>query len=515
MVAGKLHVVAGTAEKLFLKLADETAQDLDYVDTYILNHTAFTASTEFLENLMARFHLEALPGEAEYFKKWQHCIQVKVLNVISRWVKLQYQDFRITPVLQTRLEAFLNGDIKRAGFTNEANMIKEALDLQMARHARQRHSLVALTSHSLASFGSSGSSSSNFNNNNSSAVLPMSPSSPPTPSSLVGSPPFQRRPSTTTISTTPSSYLFSFVSTPPSSPTSLSTPTSTTSFSSALAALPIYSSSSQLLSLEARDVARYLTLADFYTLKCITSYDYLCGQWRRNAASGGDDGYIGMMTRRANMLTHWIPHELLAVKTTKQRRSVLRKLIEISKLCLEWNNFHTSMVITMALTSAPVQKLGQEVWESLPSRDMNTFAMLKRYLDVSNNMAYYRQALTKSTTAVKKAAAPAVPFFPLVLKDLTFYSDGNRTTYADDLINFSKFRTLTQFVHQIVDYTNENYWFAGDLEHLAFFSEKSHYQPSCTAGPLDHVAEIIEHALRAVADCCDDPHCETRLLAQL
>ena len=50
---------------------------MDYVDTYIMNHTAFTASTELLENLVARFHLEALPGEADYFKKWQRCIQVK------------------------------------------------------------------------------------------------------------------------------------------------------------------------------------------------------------------------------------------------------------------------------------------------------------------------------------------------------------------------------------------------------------------------------------------------------
>ena len=58
-------------------------------------------------------------------------IIIRVLNVISRWVKLQYQDFKKTPVLQTRLETFINGDIKRAGFTTEASMIKDALDLQV------------------------------------------------------------------------------------------------------------------------------------------------------------------------------------------------------------------------------------------------------------------------------------------------------------------------------------------------------------------------------------------------
>lgn len=75
--SSKLQVMAGTIEKLFIKLADETCQDLDYVDTYILSHLFFTNSLELLENLMARFHLEALPGEINYFKKWQRCIQVK------------------------------------------------------------------------------------------------------------------------------------------------------------------------------------------------------------------------------------------------------------------------------------------------------------------------------------------------------------------------------------------------------------------------------------------------------
>lgn len=54
------------------------------------------------------------------------------MNVISRWIKLQFQDFQQNPILITRLEAFLNGDVNRAGFTIEADMIKEALDRQVS-----------------------------------------------------------------------------------------------------------------------------------------------------------------------------------------------------------------------------------------------------------------------------------------------------------------------------------------------------------------------------------------------
>lgn len=61
----------------------------------------------------------------------------RVLNVISRWIKLQFQDFRTNPILITRLEAFLNGDVNRAGFTIEADMIKEALDRQVIYNCRR------------------------------------------------------------------------------------------------------------------------------------------------------------------------------------------------------------------------------------------------------------------------------------------------------------------------------------------------------------------------------------------
>ncbi|KAF1801010.1 ras-like guanine nucleotide exchange factor, partial [Mucor lusitanicus] len=86
MVHGKLQVIAGTTERLFEKLADETAQDMEYVDTFLMNYASFTTSTHLLSQLISRFHLGPLPGEYEYFKKWQYSIQSKVLAVIDRWV---------------------------------------------------------------------------------------------------------------------------------------------------------------------------------------------------------------------------------------------------------------------------------------------------------------------------------------------------------------------------------------------------------------------------------------------
>lgn len=179
------------------------------------------------------------------------------------------------PILKTRLEAFLNGDIKRAGFSTEAHTIREALDLQAARHARRRHSLVALTS----------------SHSKPCTVANTSPSPflPPTPSSIVS----PRRPA---YATTPASSIIS----PPSSPTSPST------FSIA----SVLTTSSPLLTFDSKDVAKYLTLADFYIFKCITAYDYLHGPWRQSTPSEQEQAkerrgidYIAMMIQRANTVS--------------------------------------------------------------------------------------------------------------------------------------------------------------------------------------------------------------------
>ncbi|KAI9027336.1 ras guanine nucleotide exchange factor domain-containing protein [Phycomyces nitens] len=431
--------MAGTVEKLLEKLADETAQD----------------SMKLLDSLMRRFHPSTLVNRQGNVQKVPRCIQAKVLNVISRWVKLQCQDFKQTG-LRNRLAHFIEHGL--------------------AQQARRRHSLVALTSHSLSSFGA--------------WSMPMQDgSSPPSPSSSI---PFSAnyRPSTT-----PSlqSFVSFNTSTPPDSPTFMSPP-------NGLTLIP------GVLTLKAKDIARYLTLADFYIFRCITAYEYMHGPWREphNTPNGPFDSNdsISLLAQRANMISHWVIHDVCTSQSTKQKRNIIRRLIEVAKLCLDWNNFHTSMVLTMGLLNGAVQRL-EDVWQSLPHRDTHTFEILQKNLDVCNNMAVYRNAL-------QKAKAPAIPFFPLVLKDVTFFMDGNATMMPEPssgLINFGKFRSLVQFLDCTVKYTSENYYFAGDLEHLPFFPGVTLHR-STQGAPLDWVAEVVERRIQAVSRCHQDPYCE-------
>ncbi|CAO3659514.1 unnamed protein product [Rhizopus stolonifer] len=362
----KLQIIAGTLDRLLMKLLDEMSQDFDYVDTYILCHSFFLDSWELLDKLMVLFYQGILPGEQ--LKDWQQCLQFKVLNVIMRWIKVQFQDFQENTTLMTCLEEFLNGDILRAGYTTQVNTIKQTIKENF--HCRSEHlTLKESESH-------------------------------------------QR---------------------------SLLQPTF-------CAILPNLTHDA-FPNMCTKEIAKQLTLADFCLLKKISFHDYLHYQYKQERKQD----YISSMTERVNNLSHWVISKVETNKTTQKQ--VVHKMIDIAKTCLEWNNFHTAMIITMALgQSKEISHLSSD------SKQGVAYKQLTKYLNVSHNMCHYR-------TALKKASSPCVPFFPLILKDITFLLEGNSTFYQQQphLINFNKFRQITETIDSTIRLTSENYTFIDEL----------------------------------------------------
>lgn len=146
------------------------------------------------------------------------------------------------------------------------------------------------------------------------------------------------------------------------------------------------------------------------------------------------------------------------------------------------------MVIIMGLASAP--RLA-EVWESLSSRDMNTFTSLQKLLDVGMNMRHYRQK-------IRLAKSPCVAFLPVILKDRTFFNENSTFLVSShpNLINFAKFISIRQFIDKTKEMTSECYWFASDLTHYPFLpSTKT--RPSTS---LDFIGDWVEGRLAKIPD---------------
>lgn len=199
-----------------------------------------------------------------------------------------------------------------------------------------------------------------------------------------------------------------------------------------------------------------------------------------------------------NQLSHWVVHEIFSLFHLKQKRALLKKFIEIAKLCLELNNFHTCMVLTMGLLSCHSLAPLKETWDALSNRDLNLFYSLQKLLDVSLNMRYYRQKISS-----QKASSPAIPFLPVVLKDQTFLKENSTWTisHPQHLINFNKFRSITQFVNKTKAFVQEPYWFAQDLTTFYFLNGERVGEREGEGGHLDQVGEWIEDRLSKVQDC--------------
>lgn len=94
----------------------------------------------------------------------------------------------------------------------------------------------------------------------------------------------------------------------------------------------------------------------------------------------------------------------------------------------------------MGLSNVAVSRLSL-TWEKLPSKFRKLYTEFESVIDPSRNHRAYR-------VSVGKLQPPVVPFMPLLLKDMTFTHEGNKTC-LDGLVNFEKMHMLAQTMRTI------------------------------------------------------------------
>ncbi|CAG8538477.1 12148_t:CDS:10 [Acaulospora morrowiae] len=383
-VDGSPQIRASTLENLISRLADENEQDNEFIDCFVLSHVFFTSSKEFLESMIMKFTNNQ--GTLSTDTEAQtSSIQQKVLTVLDRWISLQPQNFQIEPELRNKLQEFLTDGVSNAGFRTDAEKIQKKLS-----------------------------------------------DIPNIPSSL----PLQQQQNTKDFSANPQKSLQKNSTLYDSSP---------------------------LLEFSSKNIAKYLTLMDFNALKSITFFDFITVWWRKRQAFetdgspnvamqdqqfGLEENRLDAFTRRSNMLSHWIAHEICSLKTVKARRTILHKFIEAAKYCLEWNNFHTAMFIALALNSRPVRRL-EKTWETLSHQALLNLQSIEELIDSSGNMRKYRTTLAQATP-------PIVPFFATFLKDITFIMEGNNTFLPTGHKREKQFRTSSMSTTPTLEHNIES-----------------------------------------------------------
>ncbi|CAK6960503.1 rap guanine nucleotide exchange factor 5-like isoform X1 [Scomber scombrus] len=188
----------------------------------------------------------------------------------------------------------------------------------------------------------------------------------------------------------------------------------------------------RMLSLNTWDVAVALTNFDWTIFDSMHEQELVYFTFNRHASSSHTVA-LELLLQRCNEVQLWVMTEVLLCPTLCKRVQLIKKFIKIAAHCKAQRNLHCFFAIILGLNTAAVSRLSQ-TWEKIPGKFKKLFSELETITDPSLNHKAYRDSF-------KKMKAPKIPFLPLLLKDITFIHEGNKT-FHDNLVNFEKLVSL-------------------------------------------------------------------------
>ncbi|XP_029308058.1 rap guanine nucleotide exchange factor 5-like [Cottoperca gobio] len=195
----------------------------------------------------------------------------------------------------------------------------------------------------------------------------------------------------------------------------------------------------RMLSLNTWDVAVALTNFDWTIFDSIHEQELVYFTFSRHSSSSHTVA-LELLLQRCNEVQLWVMTEVLLCPTLCNRVQLIKKFIKIAAHCKAQRNLNCLFAIIMGLNTAAVSRLSQ-TWEKIPGKFKKLFSELETITDPSLNHKAYRDSF-------KKMKAPKIPFPPLLLKDITFIHEGNKT-FHDNLVNFEKLHMLADTVRLI------------------------------------------------------------------
>ncbi|KAI9102516.1 ras guanine nucleotide exchange factor domain-containing protein [Phlyctochytrium arcticum] len=195
-----------------------------------------------------------------------------------------------------------------------------------------------------------------------------------------------------------------------------------------------------IFSQSSKKIAQQLTLVDFKLFRAIRSEEFALTLWgdkQKDWRTVRLRAYID----RFNRVGYWVATVVLSFQEARKRSDAVETFIKIANRCMEMQNFNTAMAIHSGLNTGPVSRL-KKTFAGLSSRATAALADIENKLSYRGNYKLYRELENESKP-------PLLPFFGLVIKDLTFLNDGNQKTLPNGLINFEKQRMIWGIISHI------------------------------------------------------------------
>ncbi|KAG8443033.1 hypothetical protein GDO86_011739 [Hymenochirus boettgeri] len=188
----------------------------------------------------------------------------------------------------------------------------------------------------------------------------------------------------------------------------------------------------RILGMNTWDIALELTSFDWNLFNPIHEQELIYFTFSRQGKAENTLN-LSLLLQRCNEVQLWVATEILLCNQLGKRVQLLKKFIKIAAHCKAQRNLNSFFAIIMGLNTASVCRLSQ-TWEKIPGKFKKLFSELESLTDPSLNHKAYRDAF-------KKMKPPKIPFMPLLLKDVTFIHEGNKT-FLDNLVNFEKLHMI-------------------------------------------------------------------------
>ncbi|KAK5603443.1 Rap guanine nucleotide exchange factor 5 [Crenichthys baileyi] len=188
----------------------------------------------------------------------------------------------------------------------------------------------------------------------------------------------------------------------------------------------------RVLNLNTWDVAVAVTNFDWTIFNSMHEQELVYFTFNRHVFSSHTMP-LELLLQRCNEVQLWVMTEVLLCPTLCKRVQLIKKFIKIAAHCKAQRNLNSFFAIIMGLNAAAVSRLSQ-TWEKVSGKFKKLFSELETITDPSLNHKAYRDSF-------KKMKSPKIPFLPLLLKDITFIHEGNKT-FHDNLVNFEKLHMI-------------------------------------------------------------------------
>uniref|UniRef100_A0A8C3LKM4 Rap guanine nucleotide exchange factor 4 n=1 Tax=Chrysolophus pictus TaxID=9089 RepID=A0A8C3LKM4_CHRPC len=181
--------------------------------------------------------------------------------------------------------------------------------------------------------------------------------------------------------------------------------------------------------MSSKDLAHQMTIYDWELFNCVHELELIYHTFGRHNFKK-TTANLDLFLRRFNEIQFWVVTEICLCSQLSKRVQLLKKYIKIAAHCKEYKNLNSFFAIIMGLSNVAVSRLTL-TWEVSPSYSP----------DPSRNHRAYR-------LTVAKLDPPIIPFMPLLIKDMTFTHEGNKTL-TDNLVNFEKMRMIANTVRTV------------------------------------------------------------------